>query len=124
MTLGIILSLAMASSQAADPPLIPSFFTGEALHDICRQQSSAGQCSMYVAGVLDGIFLSDAETGRATICPAKLTNQDAAGEVVRFLTDNPGERHKAASVIVRRALEPRLQCPATERDEQEISSRN
>ena len=124
MALAIILSVAMASSQPADPPLIPSFFTGEALHDICRQQPSAGQCSMYVVGVLDGIFLSDAETGNATICPAKLTNQDAAGEVARFLTDNPSERHKAASVIVRLALEPRLRCPSPELDEQEISSRN
>jgi len=108
--------LMMISAQAgAEPPapMIPTFFTGEALYEICRRPN-AGQCSMYVAGVLDGLFYARSRDGEP-LCPAPMTNREAADLVVRYLAANAGVRRHAASVGVREALADRLECGAGRR---------
>lgn len=95
--------------------MIPSFFTGDALYEICRRPN-AGQCSMYVAGVLDGMFYMRSRDGDQ-FCPSPMNNQEAAQVVLQFLESNPEKRARAASVVVREALATRLDCtPEDEED--------
>lgn len=108
--------LAMSMQATAPPvPLIPSFFTGEALYRICRQPNG-GQCSMYVAGVLDGLFYARSRGG-PPLCPSRMNNREAADDVVQYLADNPEMRTRAASAVIRRALAARLDCAVEDRDE-------
>jgi hypothetical protein len=116
VTTALVLPL-LLSSQAAAPPLIPSFFTGASLYDICRRPN-AGQCSMYVAGVLDGIFFASSQGGDPKLCPARITNRAAAEIATRYLEENPGMRERAAAVGVTQALATSLSCEReTERQE-------
>src|SRR5688572_23202969 len=61
------LLLLFGAQAAAQPPLIPAFFTGEKLYRICNRPNG-GQCSMYVAGVLDGLFYARSRGGPPTVC--------------------------------------------------------
>lgn len=98
-----------ANGAAAEAPLIPAFFTGERLYEICRQPN-AGQCSMYVVGVLDSLFLTDSLHRRATTCPTSLTNRQAAEIVTAYLERNRTVRARAASVAVTQAMAERFPC--------------
>lgn len=100
--------LALAAADGAEAPLIPAFFTGARLLDICMGPDP-GQCSMYVAGVADGIFHS--ETGkRRTLCSGDLNNRDARKIVTDYLFEHPAVREHAAAVAVELALKPLIGC--------------
>ena len=107
--------LLVAAQASAEPPLIPAFFTGESLYEICTRPN-AGQCSMYVAGVVDGLFYANSEHGGPSLCRGPLDNREAADLVVRYLEANPGVRSAAAAVGVRQALAERLNCAANADD--------
>ncbi len=114
MNTAIILLLALQTP--AEPPLIPAFFTAEGLHEICRRPN-AGQCSMYVAGVLDGLFYASSRSNAPELCPKPINNREAAALVGEFLASNPEMRPRAAALAVREALSERLGCdgPSPER---------
>ncbi len=120
----LLLIAAQARTQAPpappppNPPLIPAFFTGQRLYDICGQ-SQAGLCSMYVAGVLDGLFYAESRGTQPSLCRAPINNREAAELVVRYLERNPQIRSRAAAVGVERAVSERLSCapPPEEVDE-------
>jgi hypothetical protein len=100
--------LALVAANDAEPPLIPAFFTGDRLLEICMGPNP-GQCSMYVAGVADGIF--HAETGEArTLCSGDLNNRDARKIVTDYLLEHPQVREHAAAVAVELALKPMIGC--------------
>jgi hypothetical protein len=101
--------LVAASLQTDAPAVIPAFFTGERLLNICTGDYP-GQCWMYVAGVLDGFFLAESNNEERSICGGRLTNRDAAALVTSYLKDNPGMLEKAAAVAVKAALESELPC--------------
>jgi hypothetical protein len=107
MMLPMLLFLS-AQAGAQPAPLIPTFFTGETLYDICRRPNG-GQCSMYVAGVLDGMFYARSRGGQP-LCPSPMTNREAADIVLTYLEANRALRRHAASVSVRDALAERLDC--------------
>ena len=94
---------------AAQPPLIPAFFTGESLYRICSRPNG-GQCSMYVAGVLDGIFYARSRGAGPSICPASINNREAAELVTDYLERHPDMLPRAAALGVRQALAQRLEC--------------
>lgn len=101
-----LLALALAATE--DAPVIPAFFTGERLFEICSHQN-VGLCSMYVAGVADGIF--HAETGEPrSLCRGDLTNREARKIVTDYLRDHPEVREHAAAVSVQLALKPSIGC--------------
>jgi hypothetical protein len=104
-----VLYLLLGLQVAAEAPMIPAFFTGESLHRICSRPNG-GQCSMYVAGVLDGIFYARPRRADPYLCPAPINNREAAEIVTRYLERHPDMRSRAASVIVRQALSQRLDC--------------
>ena len=108
MTTALLMFLA-AAAQPADGPVIPAFFTGERLYEICTGDDSA-HCWMYVAGVLDGVFEVESAAGSRSLCAARLTNRDAAARVTGFLRDNPEFQEMAAAVGVKAALRPVLAC--------------
>lgn len=112
-----ILALALVQTAPAPEsvPLIPSFFTAQALFDICNRPN-AGQCSMYITGTIDGMFLLEAEQGRERFCLPQMTNRDAADAVVDYLKDNADVRGKAASAAIFEALTETFPC-ATEAPE-------
>jgi hypothetical protein len=95
--------------QSASPSQIPAFFTGQAILEICGRENW-GQCSMYVSGVIDGLFLAKNRPGEATLCRAKLTNREAADRVTEYLKANPDMQPVAASVSVKAALADLLPC--------------
>jgi hypothetical protein len=99
------------SSYAAEPTReIPAFFSGNQLFEICSNPNY-GQCSMYVAGVIDGIFLADGEGGRQSLCRSAITNQGAAELVLNRLSDDVALRSLSAAAAVRAAVANRLSCP-------------
>ena len=71
---------------------------GEALYEICRGPN-AGQCSMYVAGVLDGLFYARSRDGSPDFCPAPMNNHDAAS-VLPPLETRIVERPVQRAVVV------------------------
>lgn len=100
--------LALLAADGAEEQLIPAYFTGERLLEICLGPNP-GQCSMYVAGVADGIF--HAETGEPrTLCSGDLNNRDARKVVTNYLLEHPEIRAHAAAGIVEFALEPLIGC--------------
>ena len=116
MTGGLmILGFAMvqATPVPESVPLIPSFFTAQALFDICSRPN-AGQCSMYITGTLDGMFLLEAEQGRESFCLPQMTNRDAAEAVVDYLGVNPDVRGKAASAAIYEAVTETFPCQTDE----------
>jgi hypothetical protein len=109
----LLMLLAAAQPAGEDARLIPAFFTGERLYEICAGPEEA-QCWMYVAGVLDGVF--EAETGaERTICATQISNRDAAKLVMDYLRENKDMRPKAAAVAVQNAVKSKLACPADTR---------
>ena len=114
MTIGLVV-LGLAMAQPAPPPaavpLIPSFFTAGTIYEICTRPN-AGQCSMYVAGALDGMFLVEAERDAPSFCLPKMTNQKAAELVVDYLEDNPAARNKAAAAAIYEVFEASFPCPS------------
>ena len=101
--------LAAGEAQVDSAPLIPAFFTGERLYEICSRPN-AGQCSMYVAGVLDGVFEAETRANSRSICGADLSNREAAERVVSYLRENASVHDKAAAVVVKLALRSDLEC--------------
>lgn len=101
------------SAAKAEAPLIPAFFTAETLYDICTRPN-AGQCSMYITGTVDGMFLLEAARGRESFCLPQMTNREAADAVVDYLDDNPDVRGKAASAAIYEALTETFPCPDSE----------
>jgi len=99
---------AQAHDDAGEEPT-PAFFTGERLFEICSR-TNYGQCSMYVAGVVDGIFFADGENGSQSLCRGKLTNQEAAKLVVDVLAADNSLRLLSAAAAVRAALADTLRC--------------
>jgi hypothetical protein len=106
----MILTLLLAGAQIPPPP-VPAFFTGERLYEIC-QRPNDGKCSMYVAGVIDGVFLSELDAPGSTLCRAKLNTRDAARIVTDYLANHPTYFSSAAAVGVRDAISDALACEA------------
>lgn len=104
-----VIFLLLAVQAEPQPPLIPAFFTGATLHEICSRPN-AGQCSMYVAGVLDGLFYARSRDGSPDFCPAPMNNQEAADLVTTFLAERRDMHPRAAALVVREALADRLSC--------------
>jgi len=109
--LSSLLLLGAAAQAPVEPPLIPAFFTAQTLYEICTRPNH-GQCSMYVAGVIDGVFLIEARTGEATICRAAITNQKAAELVTAYLEAHPERRAESAASAVKSAVADALPCAA------------
>ena len=110
--LSSLLLLGAAAQAPAEAPLIPAFFTAETLYDICTRPNH-GQCSMYVAGVIDGVFLIESRADEPTICRAPITNQKAAELVTAYLAAHPERRAESAASAVKRAVADALPCGAT-----------
>lgn len=106
LMLNVLVALAM---RAPAEPIIPAFFTGLTLHEICRDHDP-GHCSMYVAGILDGIFYADTSKADVKLCPARLTNAEAAAIIVTRLREEPDLLRRAAAIVVRTALAKRFAC--------------
>lgn len=118
MTASALLFL-LGMQAAAQPPLIPAFFTGESLYRICSRPNG-GQCSMYVAGVLDGLFYARSRGSPEILCPAPINNRQAAEIVTEYLEAHPDMLPRAAALGVRQALADRLDC---REDDRETASR-
>jgi hypothetical protein len=112
--IGVLTLFAAAAVQPEDK-VIPAFFTGERFLEICSE-SDAGQCWMYVAGVLDGIFHAESSHETQSICGGKRLRK-AAEIVVQFLRERPELQRKAAAVIVEMALRSRLPCSDDDADQ-------
>ena len=125
---GLALSQAVPPAPAAPPapesapaeaPLIPAFFTAQTLYDICRRPN-AGQCSMYVAGTLDGVFFMDAAQESRSFCLPPTTNREVADTVVDYLGTHPDILEKAAAAVVHEAVALKYPCPPSEGEAEEI----
>lgn len=106
----LLMFASAASTGISKSPMIPAFFTGGRLYEICAGPNE-GQCWMYVAGVIDGVFEAEADASKP-ICRSEITNRDAAQP--DFLRENEAVRHKAAAVAVKLALQAELACSSGE----------
>jgi hypothetical protein len=105
----LLLLFGIQAAGQPPPPLIPAFFTGQTLYEICSRPNG-GQCSMYVAGVLDGLFYAGSRDAEPLLCPAPLNNRQAAELVTEYLENHPDMLPRAAALGVRQALAERLEC--------------
>lgn len=120
---GLVLSQAVpavppAPAAPEEAPLIPAFFTAQTLYDICKRPN-AGQCSMYVAGTLDGVFFMDAAQESRSFCLPPTTNRKVADAVVGYLEAHPDVLEKAAAAVVHEAVAQMYPCPPSEEPEEE-----
>lgn len=114
----MIEAMILAASAVALPEerMIPAFLTGERLLEICTS-TKGKQCSMYVAGVVDGMFHAQSDMPEKSICGGnELDTRDASETVVQYLRDHPELKGKAAAVVVELALRPRLVCGRNDAD--------
>lgn len=109
----LLMFASAASTGISESPMIPAFFTGGRLYEICAGPNE-GQCWMYVSGVIDGAFEAEADASKPSICRSEITNRDAAQRVTDFLRENEAIRHKAAAVAVKLALRAELACSSEE----------
>lgn len=103
-----LLLLASAPDTARED-VIPAFFTAGRLYEICSRPND-GKCSMYVAGVLDGVFHAQAGVKPSLCGGYEIDTREAAEVVVDFLRRRPELHDKAAAVTVDLALRERLAC--------------
>ena len=65
---------------------------------------------MYVAGVIDGVFLTESRISDPTLCRASITNQRAAELVTDYLGAHPERRAESAASAVKAAVSGVLSC--------------
>jgi hypothetical protein len=89
--------------------------TGNELLDFCgtgptteTATVSAGMCVGYVEGVYEALT----DSGTQTVCPNnKVTVEQFADIVTKFLTEHPEIRDKHATVLIAVILEDNFPCP-------------
>jgi hypothetical protein len=104
-----MLFLALSSVLVVEAPMVPAFFTGDALYGFCTKPNQS-ECLMYVAGALDGLFYVRFSDGSVRLCPSRMTNAEAATLVVDYLEKNPEARRRAGAAVIRTALAPKIEC--------------
>ena len=104
-----MLALVIAGAILAEPPLIPAFFTADRLDTMCRRPDD-GNCLMYVAGAMDGIFYVRFNERPVLLCPTAMTNRQVAVLFMEYLDKNPEDRKLAAAAAVRRAVASKIEC--------------
>lgn len=91
------------------------FWTGNELYSACiGDTESKLRCASYVAGVADGVAGAQmvAEPAPYRLCiPVNAVSRLQIMDVAtKFLRDNPADRHRAAAVLVYRALVEAYPC--------------
>jgi hypothetical protein len=88
---------------------------GNSFFDFCRAGTQQKQiCIMYVKGVLDGAHVQASLTKqRQAYCqPRGATLEQALDILLKFMTDNPGDRHREVRLLAFAALKAAWPCPA------------
>lgn len=106
-------ALALALAGLARPARAADFDTGNQLLAACS--GSAGdqvQCYAYMDGLLQGLlFMSVRDKSQMPFCvPDGVTKGQAAEVVVKYLRENPEQRHIAASVMATVAMRRAFPC--------------
>lgn len=108
------LLLAAALALAAGPALAAQpgdyFYDGNKLHEAC--QIDHGFCVGYVAGIVDSYgYIASYSSGPLQFClPHNATAQQVSDVAVKYLDDNPAQRHMTAALLVLAAVKQAFPC--------------
>jgi hypothetical protein len=104
---------AKAQPQTRNQVFNPS--NGNSFFDFCRSGTQQKQiCIVYVKGLLDGAQLQASMTKQkqAYCQPRGSSPEQAIDILLKFMTDNPGDRHRDARLLAFAALKAAWPCPA------------
>lgn len=109
-TVGGLLAASIALSNAS--PAHGAFVDGNALYAECTATkddatyfSKASRCMGYVLGVYDDMmFVLQAQYGKGDCTPNRITAGQITDIVIKYIRDNPQERHFSGALLVRVAL--------------------
>jgi hypothetical protein len=109
-TCGPLLVAGMSAGTAREPPR-KHFLDGNQLREMCRQSLPA--CRGYVMGALDQDLLwTFAQKKNDNFCwPPNVDSGQIADVVVKYLDDNPAERHYSAASLALVATMKAFPCP-------------
>lgn len=102
-TVALILVAALSHCSPANA----AFDTGNDLYDFCTSKDSSKQllCLGLVTGYFEGM-----QAGYECGTDPKITRQQLRDIVVKFLRDNPAERHRPGAVLAARAYFLSFNC--------------
>ncbi|MGB7655220.1 MAG: Rap1a/Tai family immunity protein [Novosphingobium sp.] len=116
LVFAVALTFESGSVSAQERPAMP-MDSGNTFLQHCRDANSGkpgvssldfGLCYGYLAGIVDGDSLGE----HPHVCrPNGVTNGQAMDVVLKFLEDNPADRHYSAGPLVLLALMKAFPCP-------------
>jgi len=93
-------------------PHARAFHSANELYASCDPDPRASACTEYVAGVTDGLWALDSHL--TEIClPDGVVLSQTVDVVVKWLKDNPAQRHYSASSDIEVALREAFPCEPT-----------
>ena len=107
LRLSIVLMLLLGSPARA------AVYSGNTLLDRCNDNENVswGACLGYITAVSDVLNGGDVIAGWKACNPKNVTPGQARDIVVRWLEENPKERHYSANSLVAIALSEAFPCP-------------
>lgn len=117
----LMLFLLLISFFSPLQPAHASFVDGNVLLQKCQAKEreatyfqDRSYCIAYIIGVSDsiGFFQIAPDIPEAVCIPANASSGQVRDVVVKFLEDNPAERHRAAEALVFTALAISFRCKA------------
>jgi hypothetical protein len=105
----IFLSFVSSTSLADEQGIVVSGLKGHDLLRLCSSQAGSPElnfCFGYIEGIRDGlVWLAAAEKSRASVAiSGKVTQEQLADVVVKYLKEHPERRERAAGILVLVAL--------------------
>jgi|SRR5215469_4451814 len=94
-------------------PHAKAFHSANELYASCDPDPRASACTEYVAGVTDGLWSLDSHLTEICLPDGVVLNQ-AVDVVVKWLKDNPAQRHYSASSDIEVALREAFPCESAE----------
>jgi hypothetical protein len=103
------LSLIFPASLASQQGIVVSGLKGHDLLRLCTSNAGSSElnfCFGYIEGIRDGlVWLAAAEKSRASVAiSGKVTQEQLADVVVKYLKEHPERRERAAGILVLVAL--------------------
>jgi hypothetical protein len=92
----------------------PGLAEGNGLYDTCSKTGGAseGICLGFIAGTVHGL---EAEAAYNFFCLPRVRYGQIRDVVVKFLADNPKDRHRDSAALITAALAIAYPCPSLSR---------
>jgi len=110
----LALAISLLSAWATPATAVPDFESGNTWLELCQSKDTGaqGSCTWFVYGFSQGITAQAVGSGKQKIyCqPESVTYGQARDIRVKFMVDNPAERHRPAGVLLMISLIKAFPC--------------